>query len=142
MTTTFTDTFEVSNATRLIFESFHGTTYVLAPSYDAARKMDLLSEFPDQSIKSVWNHYVDDTDGSFFACCVVDCFDPPVAIIRARSFESAYETFCDEFSAWMEVSETNADDYPEDEREYSASGVHIDTSGVHITPITLVRIDA
>lgn len=43
--------------------------------------------------------YVDDPDGKWFAIWNEDCFQPSVYIVRADSFESAYETFIDEFGA-------------------------------------------
>jgi hypothetical protein len=43
--------------------------------------------------------FYDDTgsDGDWFAFWEEDCHAPPVYILRADSFESAYEVFCEEF---------------------------------------------
>lgn len=106
-----------------------------APDY-AAR----IDRFPRYTVRATSWFCIDDTAGQWFAFANVDCFDPPVAIIRARTFETAYDVFCDEFSRWMAVDETDAKDYPEDEREYSASGVHIDASAVQGWPLRLLRV--
>jgi hypothetical protein len=58
-------------------------------------------------------NFYDDGDGSWFVFYVADCFDPPKAVIRARSFETAYEIFCDEFSDWMKIDDSDLPDYIE-----------------------------
>lgn len=45
-----------------------------------------------------------------------------------------------EWSRWFAVAEADAHDYPEDERNYSASGVHIDTDNLQIHSLTLLQI--
>lgn len=102
--------------------------------------LETLNRFPQYDVKRTSAYYIEDTDGDWYACYNVDCFDPPMAIVRARSFEQAYETFCDEWSDWLKVNDADAGDYPEDDREYSSSGVHIDTSGVQLYPLTLIAI--
>lgn len=41
----------------------------------------------------------DDGDGKFFSFFEADCFDPPQYLIRARTFETAYDIFLDEFAS-------------------------------------------
>ncbi len=137
----------VSNATELVFaQGNNDHRYILQPKSDAGEYgyaedyIAFMSRFPKHSVKRTNEHYIDDTEGAWFACYNVDCFDPPFAIIRARSFESAYEIFCDEFSDWLKVDESDAGDYPEDDRNYSGSGVHIDTDNVQVHELTLVSI--
>jgi hypothetical protein len=83
---------------------------------------------------------VDDYGKGWFVFYVEDCFAPPLAIIRADSFETAYEIFCDEFERWIRVDETDAADYPEDERNYNGNGTHIDTESVQGAEIRLVSV--
>lgn len=46
----------------------------------------------------------DDTgsDGQWFGMYEEDCADPPIYLIRADSFESAYEVFCEEFASTLD----------------------------------------
>jgi len=128
----------VSNARELVFtQGNNDRRYILQPK---GASDDYLARFPNHDVKRTTEHYIDDIDGAWFACYNVDCFDPPFAIIRARSFEQAYEVFCDEFSDWLKVDETSAADYPEDERNYNGSGVHIDTDNVQIHELTLLSV--
>ena len=83
---------------------------------------------------------LDDYGDHFFAFWVEDCFAPPIAIIRATLFEDAYEIFCDEFSRWMAIDETDLHDYDRETLNYSASGVAIDTESVQGEEIELLRI--
>jgi hypothetical protein len=99
-----------------------------------------LKRFPAFQVSRTVHHYIDDPDGQWFWLASVDCFDPPYAVIRARSFETAYEVFCDEFSDWIKVDPADAADYPEDERNYNGSGVHIDTDNVQGFELELVSI--
>lgn len=132
---------EIANARELVFTNGNADhRYILQPKGTAEDYLSTLKRFPHHSIKRTSEHYIDDTSGEWFACYNVDCFDPPMAIVRARSFEQAYEVFCDEFSDWLKVDESDAGDYPEDARNYSGSGVHIDTDNIQIHPLTLVEV--
>jgi hypothetical protein len=102
--------------------------------------LETLTRFPSNDIKRTSEHYIDDPEGRWFAFYNVDCFDPPFAIIRARSFETAYEIFCDEFERWLAVDATAAVDYPEDDRNYNGNGTHIDTDNVHGHELFLVSV--
>lgn len=132
---------DVDNAIELVFSQGNADhRYILQPPDTTEDYLSTLARFPKHQIKRTTNVYIEDTEGQWYACYNVDCFDPPMAVIRARSFEAAYEIFCDEFSRWMAVEETDAKDYPEDDREYSSSGVHIDASNVQIHEMQLVSI--
>ncbi len=109
-------------------------------------------------------HYGLDDYGSFFVFYVEDCFDPPLYVIRADTFESAYEIFCDEFSRLIAIDDSDLSDYlheydcpnrgralTEENHEdpcscggerlnYSSSGVAIDTEAVQGSEITLLRV--
>ena len=61
-------------------------------------------------------------------------------IIRARSFESAYECFCDEFEQLLKVDETDAADYLEEDRNYNGNGTHIDTDNVQGWEVYLLTV--
>lgn len=52
-----------------------------------------------------------DSDAKWFAFYEEDCFDPPIWIVRAESFERAYEDFVDS------RPEVNLEDLDEDQRE-------------------------
>lgn len=132
---------EIENAVELIFSQGNSDhRYILQPPGTTEDYLSTLQRFPKHSIKRTTEVYIDDTAGKWFACYNVDCFDPPMAIIRARSFESAYEVFCDEFSDWLKVDDVDAADYPEDDRNYNSSGVHIDTDNVQIHELTLLSV--
>lgn len=131
----------VTNAKELVFAQDLGDhRYILQAKGTKEDYLSTLARFPDHQIKRTQEHYIDDTDGDWFAFFNVDCFDPPFAVIRARSFESAYEIYCDEFSEGLAVDEESAKDYPEDDRDYNSSGVHIDASGVQGFQLRLISI--
>jgi len=128
----------VDAATELVFSAGGDRRYVL----QAARTEDYLAFITRHpGAARTTDFYIEDTEGAWFACFNVDCFDPPFAVIRARSFETAYDVFGDEFAEWLKVDEADAADYPEDERDYNGSGVHIDTDNVTILELTLLRVD-
>jgi hypothetical protein len=113
---------------------------VLQPSGTPEPYLSTLERFPRHTIKRVTDHYIDDPSGSWFAFANVDCFDPPFAIIRARSFEAAYDVFCDEFERWIQVDAPDAADYPEEDRVYNGHGTHIDTDNVQGFELRLVSV--
>lgn len=133
---------EVDAATELVFTQGGNVNhrYVLQPKGATDDYLALITRFAKYDVKRTTEHYIDDTSGKWFACYNVDCFDPPMAVIRARSWETAYEVFCDEFSDWLKVDDVDAVDYPEDDRQYSGSGVHIDTDNVQIHELQLITV--
>jgi hypothetical protein len=130
---------EVSNATELVFRAGNDDRRYLL-QLEGVDYLETLERYSKYDVKRTTHYYIDDTDGQWFACYNVDCFDPPMAIVRARSFESAYEVFCDEFERWLKVNDTDAADYPEDDRQYNGSGTHIDTDNVQIRPLESLTI--
>ena len=86
------------------------------------------------------DYYIEDTDGKWFIFANVDCFAPPMAIVRARTFEEAYEIFLAEWESWVKVEDIDAADYPMDDRQYNENGTHIDAEGVQGFELTLLRV--
>lgn len=131
----------VNGARELVFtQGKDDRRYILQAPGAETDYLEVLHRFSAFQVKRTTHFYIDDTDGEWFACYNVDCFDPPMAVIRARSFESAYEVFCDEFADWLRVDEADADDYPEEERNYNGNGVHINTDNVQIYPMRLIAV--
>ncbi len=100
--------------------------------------IDRLKQFPDHS--PICDYYIEDTAGKWFIFYVADCFDPPMFLIRARTWEDAYDTFCDEFSSLMRIEDADLKDYDEDTLHYSASGVPIDDEAAQGHEVTLDTI--
>jgi hypothetical protein len=135
----------VENATELIFSADPTLTrtdhrYILQAPGHPDDYLATLQRFPAFQIKRTSEYYIDDTNGAWFAFYNVDCFDPPMAIIRARTFEDAYEVFCDEFEDWIKVEDADAGDYPEDDRTYNGNGTHIDTDNVRGHELWLLTV--
>lgn len=109
------------------------TVYILTEGPRQSR-WDWADLYPARPVKLVSGFHAEDTwtDSRWFLFANVDCFDPNVFIVRAKSFETAYDVFCDEFAkqAGLLVDESDAADYPEDDRNYNNNGEHINTEGV------------
>lgn len=132
----------VVNAKHLLFKRVGAPSdcirrYVVSAEETAA--VERYKLFPNLDTESA-KYYCEDTEGEFYLFCNCDCAFPPVAIIRADSWEQAYETFCDEFSRWMAIDETDIADYEEDSLNYSASGVAIDTDSVQGFEVILTEV--
>ncbi len=158
-------------ATAVVFSGFsRGRTYVVT-----ADQIDTLAFWAkygqDAQQISAKSAYLSDYGKRFFAFYVADCFDPPIAIIRADSWESGYEIFCDEFSDWMKIDDSDLLDYVECDScqdkgknltlnsigqecrkdgclghyyptcNMSSSGVDIDTEAAQGHVITLLRVE-
>lgn len=134
----------VDGAIEIVFRKTDDPTddriYLLQAHPRENRYLDALERFPRHQVKIATDYYIDDFGGDWYAVANVDCFDPPMAIVRARSFEAALECFCDEFADWIAVDPSSARDYPENDREYNGSGVHIDSSAVYLEPLILVSV--
>ncbi len=100
--------------------------------------LDRLKQYPNHH--PILDYFIQDTDGKWFVFYVEDSFDPPLFLIRARSWEDAYETFCDEFSDHMKIEDADLKDYDEDRLHYSASGVPIDDEAAQGHEVTLDTI--
>lgn len=132
---------EIDNARELVFKVDKESDRLYVLTLPDTDYLETLHRYPKHQIERTSQYYIDDTSGQWFACYNVDCFDPPMAIIRARSFESAYEVFCCEFEHWLKVEELDAADYPEEDRNYNDNGTHIDTNNVQIHKLILVRVN-
>ncbi len=79
---------------------------------------------------------------AFFMVYVEDCFDPPVAIVRADNAQDAEEAFVDALP-WAHISEPDLKDYSEDDDSlsYGPSGQPYDSSSVMIREVRLVAIE-
>lgn len=140
MTSTAVKTIAITDlaATAVVFSTGRdGYTYVVEA--ERSETLDFWKVYGHDA-KRVEAYGLDDYGKRFFAFYVADCFDPPVAIIRSDSFEDAYETFCDEFSQWMAISDEDLKDYDEETMNYSASGVAIDTEAVQGHEVQLLRV--
>lgn len=143
MTQTKATTIDIGtvDARELIFGQPDDTRrYVLQAPGVEEDYLDFIGRYAAYDVKRTSHYYIDDTEGQWFAFYNVDCFDPPLAIIRARSFESAYEVFCNEFEHWLKVNETDLADYPEEERNYNDNGTYIDTDNVQGHELHLLSI--
>jgi hypothetical protein len=130
-------------ALALVFDAGKPHTYVVCDEPDTLKFWERFGH--DAKRIPVDSAHVSDYGKGYFAFWVEDCFDPSVAIVRADSFEDAYETFCDEFSDWLKIDESDLPDYTDEETDeytgnYSASGVAIDTEAVNGRELTLLRV--
>lgn len=82
-------------------------------------------------------------DGQWFAFWIADCFDPPLYIVQHRSFEAAYEEFCDWQAEQLRIDESDVAERETDGTlSYSGSGVPIDTEAVQGEEVQLVALYA
>ena len=95
----------------------------------------------------------DDSYDRFFMVYVADCFDPPIAIIRAENECEALEIFADELE-WAHIGETDLPDYlkPADERRegdseyvdsvsWNSSGKPYETESIQMHEIRLHSVE-
>lgn len=122
---------ELENVTCLEF-----TNYVLIP--DGMDTLEAMNKWPDHK-RCYHGANLDAWEQNWYAFWVEDCFDPPVAIVKAGSFEEAYKIFLDEFS-WAEISEADIKDYDSETLHINSSGKFCDTEGVNGTQLKLVRV--
>lgn len=69
-----------------------------------------------------------DASSPWFAFWQEDCAFPPIYLVRAETWEAAYEDFCDE--VLEPLSADDMTDYDEDEVARNSSGEPIDTESV------------
>lgn len=91
--------------------------------------------------------FVGDEGDKFFLFAVVDSYFPIYDLVRADSFESAYEVYCD-FACdnrHCEISAEDLPDYLDDEGEYQGSytsdGKPVDTDNIQGSEVQLWRLD-
>ena len=70
---------------------------------------------------------------------IEDCFDPPVYIVRASSWEEAYEGFIDWQVDQLKIEEPDLKDYDEESLHYSSNGVPVGTEGVRGKEVWLIE---
>jgi hypothetical protein len=84
--------------------------------------------FGQKRVSSLDVEYSSDEKDPFFAFFAEDCMDPAIHVIRARSFEAAYEVFIDqEADRGHYVIDEGDPDYGPDDGFYSNSGFRVDT---------------
>ena len=84
------------------------------------------------------HYYIEDTDGKWFIFANVDCFAPPMAIVRARTFEEAYRSSWPSGKVGSRSRTSIQRAYPMDDRQYNENGTHIDAEGVQGFELTLL----
>lgn len=103
------------------------------------------------------------TATGFYGIAVADCYDPPVAIVRASGPEEAVDVFADELP-WAHISDVDLEDYrepidelaenvakqngetdgPEDYADnvsFNSNGVAYDNENIHVWEVRLIRIE-
>ncbi len=83
---------------------------------------------------------LDGTEERFFMVFVADCFDPPIAIVRADNESDAEEGFYEELP-WADVEEADVKDFDVDTLVWSSRGKWVDTNGIQIRETRLVHVE-
>jgi len=107
---------------------------VVTPEYSTW--LERHESFPGQYVKYATPVAFGEGGDKWFVVAVADCFDPPVAIVRATDEYTAEEYFIDELM-WAHVDETDLKDYDEDSLRYNSSGIPCDVSQVNIHRVYL-----
>jgi hypothetical protein len=135
------DAGEIENITEMVFSAgVDDRRYILQAPGTKEDYLSTLERYMKFQVKRTTDYFIDDSSGRWFACYNVDCFDPPMAIVRARTWEDAYSVFITEFERWMKVDSTDAGDYPEDDRTYNDNATHVDTDNVQIHELRLESV--
>lgn len=90
----------------------------------------------------------DDGYGEFFSFWEADCFDPPQYLIRAKSWETAYDIFLEEFGTKVDVDDSDYDT-PEKIEEainngsitYTSGGTLVHCDGVNGRELKLIKAE-
>ncbi len=83
---------------------------------------------------------LDSSDKRFFMVAVSDCYDPPIAIIRADNECEAEGWFADELT-WAHISEPDLADYDDESMSYNSSGVPYETDNIVIWEVRMTHIE-
>ena len=83
---------------------------------------------------------IDSEYQKFFMFYVSDCYDPPIAIVCAKSFEEAHGWFVDELN-WSHISEPDLKDYDQENLDYNSNGTPYDSEGIHGYEIKLIGVE-
>lgn len=82
---------------------------------------------------------IGDEGDNWFILYVNDCYDPPLTLVRADSFEDAYELYCDDDHSLV-IDEEDLDDYNLEELQYNSDGDPIDTECVGGFEVELISL--
>lgn len=81
-------------------------------------------------------------DDEWFACAVGDCMDPPVTLIRAPSWEDAYERFCElEADRGHYLIKDGDPDYSDEDGHWTDDGRRVDSQPFTCQGCALIRIE-
>jgi hypothetical protein len=140
-----------------IFQSPFAKNYFYVVGRDDMDYLEFMQRYDtgDKQHKRATGLALDDSGERFFLLCVADCFDPPVAIVRARNESDAYETFVDEL-AWAHITDENdlkdylkpaseweRPDCPEyvDSLSFNCNGVPYDGEGIQMQEVKLYAVE-
>lgn len=100
------------------------------------------NEFGPVDCKKATGFKMDETYDDFFMVYVEDCFDPPIAIIRAEHGQEAAEIFTDELT-WAHVDEKDVTDEQIDAGLYQMNnnGKWYDAETLRVRNVRLVYIE-
>lgn len=84
-----------------------------------------------------------DSDAPWFAFWEADCMSPPISVVRAESFERAYEDFCDTLPAadMSDFSESERYNVP-DGYTIASDGRYVHTENVNGCEIELISVSS
>lgn len=127
------------------FQSPHCKTHFYVVGLHEMDYIEFLQKYclGDIDCKRATGLRMDDTNDKFFMCFVSDCFDPPIAIIRADNEQDAEEWFVDELS-WSHYSEDDVKKMTEEEQEYAGygpSGQVYDQQNLQVQEVKLIRVE-
>ena len=88
----------------------------------------------------------DSDDERWFIFYVEDCYSPPMTLVRARSWEEAYEIYIDWAAEHrgLEITEDARKDYEGPDGlvcSYTSNGVPVDTKSIQGFEVRLERIE-
>ncbi len=127
----------------MIFQSPGNPKHFYVVGRDDMDFLDFMKKYcvGDQDAKRATGVELDGTGKHFWMVHVEDCFDPPIAIVRADSLCDAEDAFTDALN-WAHITDPNdLKDYDEDNLHYSPSGVPYDIESVMIREIKLHGIE-
>jgi hypothetical protein len=132
-------------ATALVFKGqCDDHRYVLTLNDSSDPFVELLrNSFGYSQTKTTSSHsQIDGYGKHFYGVYVADCFDPPIAIIRADNESEAIEWFVDEFD-WSHLSDEDLKDYGEDSEavSYNDSGKPYLNENINLFELTLLTIE-
>lgn len=83
----------------------------------------------------------EETDGSLWCFFAEDCFDPSIHLVRAYTFEDAYEFFCQlQADIGHYLIQHDDPDYDEDAGHWTDDGRRVDTENFQGFGVELVSV--